>query len=481
MSCGTRGSTAFAAIVFGAAMLGTFATSTAAQRQTGKESIDQVVAQALDQSDAPGAIIAVVTGDSVAFLRAFGRARFSADSALDTRALFRVGNVTELINGIAAAALAAGGKLKLNAPIGSAIPELPSSIRRVTMAQLLSHTAGLAYRPAVPGRGGANNLGAAARQLTYLDVFAEPGAIHSPSPSGASLVGLVIERAAGVPYAAAIRTTVLRPLGMQTATLDFQTARPTIATGHAVSTTPETPILILEPRPDSSFLTVPREGLFASAHDLARLSVALLNAGQISGQQALPRQVITDILATRAIVPGSVDEQIGLGTKVSRWEGRREIRLAGSSPGHSFLIRLLPDQRLGVIVLTNMSGPRGTLGGVDEFVLRRQLSLPMPTRAAPQRAVAATPGPKPSTPTDLAGTYRNGGEEIELRAEGGKLRARTGNILLDVQETRGGGFVANVADGRPALGFNFNIVRDSAGRPYIWMNQRALGRTRASR
>jgi CubicO group peptidase (beta-lactamase class C family) len=402
-----------------AALLATVATRATAQRVSGNESLDERVAQALAQSNVPGAIVAVVSADSIVIVRAFGRARLGADGPMDTTALFQVGLVTELINGLAAAVLASTGKLKLDGPLGGAFPELPSQLRRVTVAQLLSPTAGVAYQPAVPGRGGANNLGAAARQLTYLDVFTEPGTIHSYSMSGASLAALAIERAAGVPYTQAIRETVLRPLGMESATLDFQTARPRIAPGFVLSTNAATPVVAFDYEPVIT-LAIPRRGLFASIHDLARLSAALLSNGRISGRQVLPQDVITAVLTPRTTVPGGADE-FGLGVQVTRFQGRREIQLAGGGGGHGYLVRLLPDQKLGVIVLTNLGGT--PLYSVSEYVLQRMFGLPAVTRArsdAPARKLS-----------DFIGTYRNGGEEVELRAEGEKVRLRSDDARRD--------------------------------------------------
>src|SRR5262245_4494524 len=82
-------------------LLGTIAASASAQRGQANAdvSIDDAFAQALATSNVPGAVIAVVAGDTVAFLRAAGRARFGEDAPLEPDAVFRVGGVTELING----------------------------------------------------------------------------------------------------------------------------------------------------------------------------------------------------------------------------------------------------------------------------------------------------------------------------------------------------------------------------------------------
>src|SRR5688572_28726934 len=113
--------------------------------------------------------------------------------------------LAELVNALAAALLAHNGQVRLDAPVGPLVPELPQVLGRATLAQLLTHTGGLARQPAAPGRGGADDLGAAARQLTQLDRVTDPGIMYSTSPIGVSLAGLVLERSAKKPYAQLLR------------------------------------------------------------------------------------------------------------------------------------------------------------------------------------------------------------------------------------------------------------------------------------
>jgi hypothetical protein len=128
---------------------------------------------------------------------------------------------------------------------------------------------------------------------------------------------------------------------------------------------------------------------------------------------------------------------------------------------------LLPAQRLGVIVLTNRSG-RG-LHGVADFVFRRLLG-----------DVAAPAGPDASADTasleQLAshtGRYLNGAELIEIVARDGIPLLKSGDLMLPIRVLDDGAFGALI-DNRVALIFRMFI--DDGGRPWLWINDRALGR-----
>jgi CubicO group peptidase (beta-lactamase class C family) len=143
------------------------------------QSIDDVVARALSTTITPGAVVAVVVRDSVAFLRSYGRTGAESATPMAVDAVFQVGPVAELVNALAAALLAHGGQVRLDAPVGRFVPEVPEVLGRATLEQLLTHTGGLAVQAVAPGRGGADDLGAAARQLTRLDRVTDPGIMYS--------------------------------------------------------------------------------------------------------------------------------------------------------------------------------------------------------------------------------------------------------------------------------------------------------------
>ena len=429
--------------------------------------IDEVVKDALSGAITPGAVVAIVVRDSIAFMRAYGTTALDGDDVPLTRdALFQAGGLSELVNALAAARLAHAGNLKLDAPLGPLIPELPRRFRDVTMDQLLTHTAGISYETAVPGRGGADNLGAAARGLTPLDRFAPGGTMYSFSTPGLQLVGLAIERAAKQPYVDAVNDAVLEPLGMLRSTFDFADARPHLTPGWHGSSSIAARLQPAAFTRDAA-VSVPVHGFHTTAADAARLVIALLNDGVVDGERVLPEGVAAALLDARADVPFSTS-LAGRGLRLSRWNGRRAVSVAGGRTGHSVSLDLLPAERLGVVVLTNRSG-RG-LRGVADFVFRRLLGD------------AGTPPAEPDASADAAsldqlashtGRYLNGAELIEIVARDGSPLLKSDDLVLPIRVLDDGAFGALI-DNRVALVFRMFI--DDGGRPWLWVNDRALGR-----
>lgn len=458
--------------------------------------IDEVVAAGMRNSFTPGAVVAVVMGDSVVFLRAYGTARFAGSEPMALDAVFPTGGLTPVVNGIAASALEAAGALDLDEPVGSYLPELPPELHAPSTAELLSHSGGLTAIAAMPARGGDRELEAAARRLTRLDRLVEPGTLYSRSDPGIGLAGVVLARAYGGSWVDLMDRFILPGLGMISASVDPAGAG-AATPGHTASTGAHAPVVPVEPAPDSA-IQLPLRGLRATGMDVAYLMAALMNDGRVAGEQRLQPGVVDAMLQPRAAVPGSRAEA-ALGLRVDRWEGRPHIGLVGGGPGHSLLVRMLPEERVGVAVLTNNSS--GALPGVPEFVFRRLLgdvararilasagvpasgALGTDTAAAESdraaagavRYASAPPVVHPS-PDRLVGVYANGGEVLEIRADSGGVRLLSGPMALGVEPAEDG-YVAVVEDGRPAL--RFQVLRDDA-HTYLWLGERALVRDEPS-
>ncbi|MDE2573336.1 MAG: beta-lactamase family protein [bacterium] len=123
--------------------------------------------------------------------------------------LFDYASLTKLFVATAALRLAARGVLALDEPIGAWVPEWRHAGAGVTLRMLLAHTGGL--RSGVDVR--TLDDGDVRKFTLEAELAAAPGERVVYSDLGFIILGLVIERAAGVPLAAFVRREVLEPLG----------------------------------------------------------------------------------------------------------------------------------------------------------------------------------------------------------------------------------------------------------------------------
>jgi hypothetical protein len=179
---------------------------------------DAMIKRYVDDGRFSGAVLVAVHGKPV-LREGFGLANREWDIPVTPETEFRIGSMTKQFTATAILQLAEQGKLALSDPIGKYYAAAPKAWNSVTIAQLLSHRSGIPNFTELPGF----DDSIARRDLTPEQVIAltrdaplhfAPGSQYEYSNSGYALLGYVIEKQSGQPYADYLREHVFHPLGM---------------------------------------------------------------------------------------------------------------------------------------------------------------------------------------------------------------------------------------------------------------------------
>ncbi len=180
---------------------------------------EALIKRYVDDGRFSGAVLVAVHGKPL-LREGFGLANREWNIAVTPETEFRIGSMTKQFTATAILQLAEQGKLALSDPIGKYYAAAPQTWDSVTIAQLLSHRSGIPNFTELPGF----DDRIARRDLTPEQVIAltrdaplhfAPGSQYEYSNSGYALLGYVIEKQSGQPYADYLREHVFRPLGMQ--------------------------------------------------------------------------------------------------------------------------------------------------------------------------------------------------------------------------------------------------------------------------
>jgi CubicO group peptidase (beta-lactamase class C family) len=170
----------------------------------------------------PGLSVAVIDGDRSGWSDGFGLADLETRQPAAADTVYLWFSMTKIVTATAVVQLAERGSLDLNDRVQRWVPGFPAAGRgsRVTVRQLLSHSAGLSnpipvgwVLPADEPQGDPSEF--ATGVLTkHSRLRGEPGARARYSNLGYLLLGQVIEAASGSAYTDYVQTNVLAPLGM---------------------------------------------------------------------------------------------------------------------------------------------------------------------------------------------------------------------------------------------------------------------------
>jgi D-alanyl-D-alanine carboxypeptidase len=164
-------------------------------------------------------VVLVAKGERTIFHRAYGLADRSwrIPNRLDTR--FNLASMNKMFTAVAIAQLVEAGQLHLEDTLGTILPDYPNqdAARTITIAHLLSHTAGLGM---LFDRPGFDRRKRYRTSSDYFPLFAaepllfEPGTASAYSNEGFVVLGAVVEKLAGVSYFDYVRERIFHPLDM---------------------------------------------------------------------------------------------------------------------------------------------------------------------------------------------------------------------------------------------------------------------------
>lgn len=404
-----------------------------AQAQPDFSSLEQSISEEMKAQNAPGAQVAVISGDRVIFQKGFGVASVETNEPVTTETLFRLGSTTKMFVAAAAVALAEQSKLDLNKPIGGYAKGLQPPIARLTMHQLLSHTAGLKDEAPMTGPLDETALAERVRGWNESMFFAEPGKVFSYSNPGYVLAGYVIEQVVGKPFADVMNELVFQPLGMKRGTF-----RPTmamtwpLAQGHNAT---RQGAQVIRPFAEHAG-NWPPGSLFSNVTEISRFLIALLNQGKLEGKQVFPPSLAQTIATPKAAIP-ALNRHYGYGLVSFKERGVQVVMHTGGRSGFGSIFYTAPEQRFAVVILANRTSAIFSRSARKALELVVPLSAPKP---------AAQLQPLPMTAEELAsyaGSYVNSeGIRAELIVQEDKLFARLGGRQFAVNKVGANRFQA---------------------------------------
>jgi CubicO group peptidase (beta-lactamase class C family) len=436
------------------------------------------------QTRVPGAVLGVwACGQEI--LAAAGLLNRATGSRVSTDSLFQAGSITKLWTATMIMQLIDQDLLSLDTTVAQVLPGVrlgaDGLADRVTVAHLLTHTSGIDGDIFTDtGRGD----DCVARYVGLLDRASSafpPGGAYSYCNSGWVLLGRIIEVLDGRTWDESLRERLCGPLELtRTVTLPEEAILYRAAVGH---------------QPDGTRVHVwglPRSvgpvGLItASVHDLLTFARFHLDGGLApDGKRVLSEASVAAMQQPRAAIPdfGAAGAAIGLGWRISRWDGRAIIGHDGVTIGQSAYLRVDPQARVAACLLTN-SGHSGSLyQAVFTEVFGALAGVSMPAVPQPAGDAAAA--------HDLrrhVGRYERASRRFDVSVRDGQLHllltatgtlaslteAQPEDLVLYPADSSGVNFVCRLQDDDPWAPVSFGQLADRT--PYLFAGGRVTPRT----
>lgn len=325
--------------------------------QTAKPEVDQYIQGQLIEQRIPGITLVVVQDGKVIYGRGYGYAERETARPVKPEDRFEIGSISKSFAATAIMLLVEEGKVTLDDKLDKFLGPVPVQWNGITIRHLLNHTSGL---PEYPDESifkdiFANKIIGEEEMLARFKAYApswEPGTKYRYCNVGYDILGIVVRRVSGKGYFDFLKERVFTPLGMTSARLVApKPARAESAVGYELKDNKHIPFQTTDAM--SVYLGMAASGIELSAMDMAKWDAALYTDTII--KQSTLALMWTNNSFVQAANADNSDIYYGLGWQLRTQNGKRWVYHSGGMPGYVTDFMRYPEQKLTIIVFTNLS------------------------------------------------------------------------------------------------------------------------------
>jgi len=345
-----------------------FAPSARAQ-EAPLQGFDEYVNKALKDWEVPGVGVAIVKDDKVVLAKGYGVRKLGDPAPVNERTIFAIGSSSKAFTAAALAMLVDDGKIKWDDPVTKYLPgfELydPYASKEMTVRDLLCHRSGLA-RGDLMWYGSDYSRDEILRRTRHLKPTWSFRSQFGYQNLMYLAAGQIVPAITGKSWDDFIKDRFFRPLGMaasSTSVTDLTSSKSSgnVATPHA--------------RMDEKVVAIPWRNIDniapagsinSNVVEMAAWARLQLGDGNFAGQRLLSSGAVKEMHKSHTVIPFDPPWNLvfpeahflnyGLGWFLSDYRGRKIVEHGGNIDGMSALVALIPEEKLGLVILTNLNG-----------------------------------------------------------------------------------------------------------------------------
>ena len=406
------------------------------------DSLERFINREMADEDLPAISIALVDDQKIVWSKGFGFADPVAKVPATADTVYRVGSVSKLFTDIAVMRLVEQGTLNLDAPVTQYIPTFhPENTfsKPITLRQLMSHRSGLVREPPVGNYFDPTepSLEKTIASLNSTKLVYAPESRTKYSNAAIATVGYALERTQKEPFAKYLKRSVLDPLGLDNSSFEpMPDVNKKLAKAYMWTLDGR-----VFPAPTFQLGIGPAGSMYTSVTDLGHFISALFAGGRGLNGQILKQETLDEMWTPQYVQSGQ-KTGYGIGFNISDLDGHRKIGHGGAIYGFATQLSMLPEDKLGVVVVTTKDSVNALTSRIADVALKAMLAV---------REGKPIPPPEVSSPVDpalanqVAGRYVNGEKGFDLikssnnklsilSTDGGfpsQLRATSDNLIVD--------------------------------------------------
>jgi CubicO group peptidase (beta-lactamase class C family) len=327
------------------------------------DGLDAFAAAELAAWKVPGAALAVVKDGQVVWAKGYGVRDRARGLPVTPRTLFAIASVTKSFTVAALAALVTQGRLEWDRPVREYLPDFrlydERAERHLTARDMVTHRSGLPRHDAA-WYGSPASRRQLYERLRYLEPSRDLREGYQYNNLMFMAAGYLAGQLAGGTWEDSVRALVFGPLGM--ARSNFSPAESQKSDDFARPYERDDRDEVVDSTFRDFFEMGPAGTVNSSVEEMARYVIMHLGEGRFEGRQVVGEADVAEMQAPQMVMPTPLrwpelgHTAYGMGLFVTTYRGHKLVHHGGNIDGFSALLSFMPQDEMGVVVLTNMNG-----------------------------------------------------------------------------------------------------------------------------
>jgi len=344
------------------------------------EGYDNYIDKTIKEWNVPGCAIVVIKNNKIYYIKGYGYRNVKEKLPVTEKTLFAIGSCTKAFTSASACILVDRGKLDLNKPVITYIPDFKLYddyvTQHITPLDMMCHRSGLPRHDLVWY--GADDLSRKDifERLRYLEPSHGFREVWQYQNGMFLAAGYLIEQISGTTWEDFVKTNLFTPLEMTSSNFSVVESQTTsdysMPYNEEKNEVKEMPFRKID-------AMGPAGSINSNVTDMANWVIMQLNLGTFKDKQIVSTSSLAQTQMPQMIMPGQITDEIfygsyGMGWMITSYRGHLRVYHGGNIDGFSADVALYPKDSLGIVVLTNMNNTQ-VLGVLRNYTIDKMLGL----------------------------------------------------------------------------------------------------------
>ncbi|EHJ00558.1 Beta-lactamase [Clostridium sp. DL-VIII] len=329
------------------------------------QDLDDFLSEYMKKWRIPGMAVGIIKNDELIYCNGLGLSDVNKNLNVTEDTLFAIGSASKSFTSLSIGILVDEGKLDLDTPIKKYMPSFEMQNKyaeeHLTLRDMLCHRSGLPRHDILWYTNPSLSRKELVDRIKYLEFSKDFRETWQYNNLMYATAGYLVELVTGITWEEFVKSRILEPLGMNSTNFSVDVSKKSSDYSKPYAQKGEEINEIDFRKLDA---VAPAGSMNSNLTDMLKWLNLHLNKGKVNGKQIISEKTISELHSPQLpceLIPLKFDElqfsSYGLGWFVEAYRGRKHVNHGGNIDGFCSYTSFLPDENIGVVILTNLNNP----------------------------------------------------------------------------------------------------------------------------